>query len=602
LDNRRVHSFHIPVLGLAFSIDTPIRVARFGISSVVSLVDDVLMEQMRRRYAALDGKEFEAISPKEEDYRARRITAYLNLLHRIVQRQTDQLKKLRFEAGSEIVKYFEMLADRSPLKTLYRRMQQTSDTGLRLALQSELRGKILPGAIDVNIMTKLDKINKQEGEQLPPEYSDAQSALRGFLRSELDSAVVLSAGMNPRLFAYMGNCKEFLPDSLGKLRKKIILKVSDFRSAMIQGKVLARKGLWVSEFRIESGLNCGGHAFATDGTLMGPILEEFKARRKSLVDELNDMYRINLQEKGVACPDEAHAVRITVQGGIGTAQEDSFLQRHYGADGTGWGSPFLLVPEATNVDADTRNRLAAALPEDFYLSDASPLGVPFNNLRGTASERQISARAAEGRPGSPCTKKYLVSNTEFTAQPICTASREYQRLKIMQLEGQDLPREELGRKMDKILEKACLCEGLAASPFVGNEMENGRRHHAVAVCPGPNLAFFSRVLGLEEMVGHIYGRVQAVVAHDRPNMFVNELRLNIDYFKREIHKRLETLSTSDLRHFEKFRTNLHDAIGYYRTLIPKMLEETERYRELMQQQIAALEEELVSITIPCPVA
>jgi len=66
------------------------------------------------------------------------------------------------------------------------------------------------------------------------------------------------------------------------LKKKIILKVSDFRSAIIQGNFFAKKGLWVSEYRIESGLNCGGHAFATDGFLLGPILEEFKQKRNNL--------------------------------------------------------------------------------------------------------------------------------------------------------------------------------------------------------------------------------------------------------------------------------------------------------------------------------
>ncbi len=64
------------------------------------------------------------------------------------------------------------------------------------------------------------------------------------------------------------------------------------------------------------------------------------------------------------------------------------------------------------------------------------------------------------------------------------------------------------------------------------KQDGARKQHAVAICPGPNLAFFSRVHSLEEMVGHIYGRVQGLVAHDRPNMFVNELRLNIDYFKK----------------------------------------------------------------------
>ncbi len=46
--NRTVsHTFHIPVMGIGFTIDTPVKVAQYGISSVISLVDDLLMEKMR---------------------------------------------------------------------------------------------------------------------------------------------------------------------------------------------------------------------------------------------------------------------------------------------------------------------------------------------------------------------------------------------------------------------------------------------------------------------------------------------------------------------------------------------------------------------------
>ena len=38
------HKFHIPVMGLAYTIDSPIKVARFGISSVISIVEDRLVE------------------------------------------------------------------------------------------------------------------------------------------------------------------------------------------------------------------------------------------------------------------------------------------------------------------------------------------------------------------------------------------------------------------------------------------------------------------------------------------------------------------------------------------------------------------------------
>ena len=143
--------------------------------------------------------------------------------------------------------------------------------------------KIVPGDIDVNIMTKLDKVNTgRNQEQLPVEFTDALASLRGFAQSDLNSSVVLSAGLNPRLFSYMGQRPEFFPDENGNLKKRVILKVSDYRSALIQGKILAKKGIWISEFRIESGLNCGGHAFPSHGFLLGPILEEFKTHRTSI--------------------------------------------------------------------------------------------------------------------------------------------------------------------------------------------------------------------------------------------------------------------------------------------------------------------------------
>src|SRR5690606_24351907 len=122
------------------------------------------------------------------------------------------------------------------------------------------------------------------------------------------------------------------------------------------------------------------------------------------------------------------AMRITVQGGIGTAEETQFLLDYYQVDATGWGSPCLLVPAVTNVDDETLKDLAEAGTSDYYVSNSSPLGVLFNNFRRSSAEKQRLERIAKGRPGSPCKKKYLVSNTEFTKEPNCTASREYQNL------------------------------------------------------------------------------------------------------------------------------------------------------------------------------
>jgi len=106
------------------------------------------------------------------------------------------------------------------------------------------------GAIDVNIMSKLDKMNfNANGEYTGDDNTDALVALRAFAKSDLKSSIILSAGMNPRLYSYLENFNDFLPDDSGNLKKKVILKVSDFRSAFIQAKFLAKKGIWVSEIQ-----------------------------------------------------------------------------------------------------------------------------------------------------------------------------------------------------------------------------------------------------------------------------------------------------------------------------------------------------------------
>src|SRR5690606_8459601 len=440
------HTFHIPVLGLGFSVDTPVKVAKYGISSVASIVDDMLVERMREFYAKKRNEVFEPIPAKEHDSRAKRITAYLNLINKIVREEFETLRKQPFEAGSDITRYFELLPDESLLKIKYQRMLQievnlSSVEGQteKFRLQEELRNEMKPGAIDVNIMSKVDKLNfTAKGEALGEEFSDALAALRGFAHSDLNSSMILSAGMNPRLYSHLEAYADFYPDEEGNIRKKIILKVSDFRSAFIQAKFLAKKGIWVSEFRIESGLNCGGHAFATEGYLLGPILEEFKQKRGEMVKELFSLYQSGLETKGLKVS-EIPMMRISVQGGIGTAEENSFLLNYYQMDGTGWGSPFLLVQEVTNVDEETLQELVKAKKEAFYISGSSPLGVPFNNFRQSSAEKQRLERIAKGRPGAPCTKKYLISNTEFTDAPICTASREYQSKKIKQLQSYNLP-------------------------------------------------------------------------------------------------------------------------------------------------------------------
>ena len=123
----QLHLFHIPVLGLGYSIDTPVKVARYGISSVVSIMDDELIEKMRAYHCQKHAIHYTPIPQSVNDHRAQRITAYLNLINDIVATQVAILKNQPFTQGSEIVKYFEMLPSKSPVKRLYDKMATMKD-------------------------------------------------------------------------------------------------------------------------------------------------------------------------------------------------------------------------------------------------------------------------------------------------------------------------------------------------------------------------------------------------------------------------------------------------------------------------------------------
>jgi hypothetical protein len=559
------HSFHIPVMGLAFTVDSPIKVARFGISSVMSIVEDRLIEMMRKHYYGSINETYHPISTHEADYRARRITDYLNLVSRIVTDQVTNIKASTFKTGNDLAKYFEMLPSASSLRALYFKMIDTVDDQEKITLQNYLRSQITPGSIDVNIMTKLDGNNSGNKGVLKEDGTDAVSALRGYALSDLtNSSIVFSAGLNPRLFNYLEKFPAFDATAWGEFSKKVVIKVSDYRSALIQGKYLAKKGIWVSEFRIESGLNCGGHAFATDGYLLGPILEEFKNKRDELVTALHEIYNPAIKAKGKVTFDLPHPIKITAQGGIGTAEENDFLLHQYDINSTGWGTPFLLCPEATTVDDNTLQLLSKAREADVTLSNNSPLGVRFHYLKGTTSDQEKLNRIAAGKPGSPCTEKHLAFNTEFTKEPICTASHKYQALKIEQLKSMNLPDAEYQEKLQAVYAKECLCVGLSNSASIEYNQPFLKKLNSVTICPGPNIAYFSQIVSLQQMTDHIYGRTNVLQQSNRPHVFIKELQLYKNYLKEQVESAGQ--DEKQIRYCATFAENLLSGINYYKSI------------------------------------
>ena len=592
-----IHQFSIPVMGLGFTIDTPIRVAHFGISSVMSIVDDVLIEKVRKYYAEKFNIPYTEIKRKDEDSRAKRITAYLNLVNQIVHEKFEAIKKESFSPGSDKTKYFEMLPDNSKLKSSYKKMIQMKDNVEKMNLAEKLTELMRPGSIDVNIMSKVDKQNYgPNGEKLGDEFSDAKAALRGYGKSDLNSAIVFSAGFNRSLCSYISQFSDFYRDKTGELKKRIIIKVSDFRSALIQGKFLASKGLEVSEFRIESGLNCGGHAFASQGLLLPSLLKEFKEKKDQLTIQLRPLILGFYKTAGLEYPESALDFEplITVQGGIGTNGEARRLVEEFGCDSTGWGTPFLLVPEATCLDKETMELLIKSKKEDQYLSDASPLGIPFNNIRMSSSELWTKERAETIKPGSPCPKGFLKLYPQKEGEPLCVASNTLQMKKIKEIAESNKSEIEKEKEIEALSIKVCLCDHLSNGALKALDIING----AVApkaVCPGPNIAWFDREYTLAEMIDHIYGRGESLVSKERPHMFCQEVELYVKYLEKLLSKTEK--SEAEKIYNSTFRENLEDGMDYILTfadripyegenlssIIPFILKQKERLLEIFPE-------------------
>ncbi len=622
------HSFHIPVMGIGFTADTPLKVSQYGIDSVVSLVDDSLLERLRKMYCEKFNISYYEISRTSDDYRAKRITSYLNLLNELAEKKFEEFKSAATRKHNELKEYLNMLPERSELKNEFKALINKHFSAEKI--DKWIKTNISRGSIDVNIMTKIDRENYKKGEKLPSEFNDAHAALRGYANSDLSSSIIFSAGMNPSLYSYVEQFEDFYPNAAGQIKKKIILKVSDYRSAFIQGKFLAKKGLWVSEYRVESGLNCGGHAFATDGFLMGPILEEFKNNRHELTSTVNEILKKALADKSRIVPTSDLQIKISAQGGVGTAEEHQFLIEHYGVDSVGWGTPFLLVPEAVNIDEPTLDKLAEASEKDLFLSDISPLGVPFNSLSGNTKDIEKLSHILNGTPGSTCPKQNVALNNEFTQKGICTASRQYQTLKIKELKKQNLPTNEFKYRFNKIVDKSCICVGLGTSARLVNNLDTKVEGEGVSVCPGPNMAYFSKKMKLKEMIDHIYGRTNVITRSDRPNVFVKELQIYIDYIKSKIAEAKQSfaseskpvvvdntvvaddtvvadntvvadeapksiLSEKQQKYFATFIQNLENGIDYYSDMFEKAKENFKEKKETILKELRESKANLASL-------
>jgi hypothetical protein len=87
------------------------------------------------------------------------------------------------------------------------------------------------------------------------------------------------------------------------------------------------------------------------------------------------------------------------------------------------------------------------------------------------------------------------------------------------------------------------------------------------------------------MVDHIYGRTNVMERTDRPNLFVKELKMYIDYLGNKIEETVKPVSDKQRKHFETFQDNLNKGVDYYKDLFMKykaQLEDSTSRNNLVQ--------------------
>jgi hypothetical protein len=207
------------------------------------------------------------------------------------------------------------------------------------------------------------------------------------------------------------------------------------------------------------------------------------------------------------------------------------------------------------------------------------------------SEQRL-ANASAGKHGMPCTKQFLKYNTEYTEKPICTASKQYQKQKLEELKAKDLPQEAYKKEYDTIVEKECLCVGLGVSLLESKNIAVGPTDK-VTVCPGPNLAYFSKVSSLKEMVDHIYGRINLLDNRPRPHMFMKELGMYLDIFKKRVDNFISNPEDAkEKKQLSAFQKNITEGVNYYTELFKEKKKELVKEMEQLLNKYPILNREL----------
>src|SRR5690606_7861720 len=133
---------------------------------------------------------------------------------------------------------------------------------------------------------------------------------------------------------------------------------------------------------------------------------------------------------------------------------------------------------------------------------------------------------------------------------------------------------------------------LANASYLDLGIEFKGEEQGVVICPGPNIAYFTKEASLKEMIKHIYGKTNLIETKERPHFFIKELGMYIDHYKKE-KMDYETEPTSiKLKKLNKLKENLLEGIEYYKDLFNENLKYFSNEKEKIRKKLIEFENQL----------
>ncbi|MEO8794676.1 MAG: hypothetical protein ABI390_04360, partial [Daejeonella sp.] len=103
---------------------------------------------------------------------------------------------------------------------------------------------------------------------------------------------------------------------------------------------------------------------------------------------------------------------------------------------------------------------------------------------------------------------------------------------------------------------------------------------------------------LDEMVKHIYNKLDLLPQSERSHMFINELDLYIDYLQKYLDNHKNAMDARKLKYSESFKKQLQNGIEYYEQILPVMSFPDQAKRTKMLNELNAATFRLESIQLP----